>query len=91
MPEAIRLVSQAHGISTRQARRYVELAQERGHRVEVPEPKQVFTVKLSKSLVQRLREVARKRQCSLSSLVEAALEAHLDPRRARPRGGGAAR
>ena len=89
MPEVIRLVADAHGISPRQARRYVERAQERGHQVEVPEPKQVFTVKLSESLVQRLRDAARERECSLGSLVERALEVHLDPRRARPRGGGA--
>ena len=88
VPEVIRLVSDAHGISPRQARRYVEVARERGHRVEVPEPKQVFTVKLSESLVQRLRETARERQCSLSSLVEGALEAHLDPLRPGPPGGG---
>ena len=91
VPEVIRLVSDAQGISARQARRYVELAQERGHQVEIPEPKQVFTVKLSKSLVQRLKEAARQQQCTLSSLVEQAIEAHLDLQRAGPRGGGAAR
>ena len=87
MSEAIQLVSDTHGISARQARRYVELAQEHGHRVEIPEPKQVFTVKLSKSLVQRLKDAARERQCTLSSLVERAIEAHLDPQRAGPHGG----
>ena len=87
VPEAIRLVSESHGLSSRQARRYVELAQERGHRVEIPEPKQVFTVKLPKSLLQRLREAASEQQCTLSSLVQRALEALLDPQRAGPRGG----
>lgn len=91
MPEAIQLVSDKHGISPRQARRYVELAQAHGHQVEIPEPKQVFTVKLSKSLVQRLKGAARERQCTLSSLVERAIEAHLDPQRTGLRGGGATR
>ncbi len=91
MPEAIQLVAEEHGISPRQARRYVVLAQEHGHQVEIPEPKQVFTVKLSKPLVQRLKGAARERQCTLSSLVERAIEAHLDPQRTGPQGGGATR
>ncbi len=91
MPEAIQFVSDKHGISPRQARRYVELAQEHGHQVEIPGPKQVFTVKLSESLVQRLKGAARERQCTLSSLVEQAIEAHLAPKRTGPRGGGATR
>ncbi len=89
MPEAIRQLAEASGISPRQARRYVEQAQEHGHRVEIPEPKQVFTVKLPHSLVQRLKEAAKKQRRTLSSLVEHAIEAHLDPQRAGPRGGGA--
>lgn len=91
MPEAIRQLSETFGLSSRQARRYVEHAQVYGHRVDVPEPKQVFTVKLSHSLVQRLKEAAKEQRRTLSSLVEQAIQAHLDSQRAGPRGGGATR
>lgn len=85
--EVIALLSNEYGISARQARRYLEQAQEHGRFVEIPESKQVFTVKLSNSLVQRLRETAREQKCTLSSLVEEALEVHLDARQAGRRGG----
>ncbi len=89
-PQAIQHLSEAFGISPRQARRYLDHAQEHGHRVDIPEPKQTFTVKLPSTLIQRLKETAKEQRCTLSSLVEHALEAHLvDPQRARPSGGGA--
>jgi DNA-binding transcriptional regulator LsrR (DeoR family) len=51
--EATKRLSRQHGISNRQARRYVEKAQKVGT-VEVPGPKLVFTVKLPEAIVQCL-------------------------------------
>lgn len=89
--EVIQLLSDTHGISPRQARRYAEQAQGFGRQVKVPEAKQVFTVKLSISLVQRLKETARERKSTLSSLVEQAIKADLSRPRTGPQGGGPAR
>ena len=89
VPEAIRDLAAEHGLSERQARRYVEQARERGT-VDVPGPKQVFTVKLSRTLVQRLKEYARARQRTLSSVVAQALDEFLGKKRAGPRGGRSA-
>lgn len=88
--EAIRRLADQHGISQRQARRYIERAGQRGP-VEVPGPKQVFTVKLPSALVGRLRGYARASQRTLSSLVAQALEEFLGKSRADPRGGRPAR
>ncbi len=76
VPESIQSLAQRHSISPRQARRYVVRAQDSGA-VEVPGPKQVFTVKLPQSLVRRLREYAQVRRTTLSALVARALEEFL--------------
>ncbi|HVT60649.1 MAG TPA: hypothetical protein VHR45_19905 [Thermoanaerobaculia bacterium] len=86
VPDAARQLGTRHRISERQARRYVEKARD-GGRVEVPEAKEVFTVKLSGTLVTRLKGYARQRQRTLSSLVAQALEEFLGKMRAGPRGG----
>lgn len=87
--EAIRSLAAQHRISERQARRYLEQARD-GGRVDVPGPKQVFTVKLSKSLVRRLKEYAQASQRTLSSIVAQALGEFLGKKRAGPRGGRSA-
>jgi DNA-binding transcriptional regulator LsrR (DeoR family) len=86
VPEAIGELAAQHGISERQARRYVEQARNRGT-VDVPGPKQVFTVKLPRTLVRRLKEYAQGSQRTLSSIVTQALDELLGKKRAGPRGG----
>lgn len=73
-------------LSSRQARRYVELARERGE-VAVPEAAVVFTVRLPGGLVARLRRRAAETGRTLSSLVAEAIE-HLLERDGQGRGGG---
>ena len=73
---AAQLVS-AHGISKRQAYRYLNEAQKQSQPVPVPARKIAFTVKLSEDLIARVRAQARRRGQSLSSLVAQALEAFL--------------
>ena len=90
VPEASRQLSLQHQISERQARRYVERARDVGT-VEVPGPKSVFTVKLTSTLVGRVKDYARASQRTLSSLVAQALEEFLGRMRAGPGGGGSAR
>lgn len=85
VPEAARQLGLQHQISERQARRYIDRARQVGS-VEVPEPKLVFTVKLSGALVGRVRGYAQVRQRTLSSIVAQALEEFLGGR-AGPRGG----
>lgn len=74
------------GVSTRQARRYVEQAALTGRR-PVPEDSVVFTVKLPASLATRVRERAARSQLPISALVAQALTEFLstgrgrDPRR----------
>ena len=86
LPDIAQRLSRRHGISERQARRYVDRARKLG-RVRVPAPKSVFTVKLPIDLIERLRESSRTQRETLSSLVTQALEEFLGRRRAGPRGG----
>ena len=74
------------GVSTRQARRYVEQAVSAGRR-EVPEESVVFTVKLPASLVARVRQKARTSGVTISALVAQALTDFLS----QGRGGRSAR
>jgi hypothetical protein len=69
---AARTMAGRYGVSVRQARRYVEQAMAAG-RVEVPEANVVFTVKLPGSLADQVREHARQRDTTLSSVVARAL------------------
>src|SRR5665811_880069 len=66
--EAVRQVAGQFELSGRQARRYVDLACERGA-VAVPEPAVVFTVRLPVGLVGRVRRHASATGRTLSSLV----------------------
>src|SRR5213594_4209551 len=84
--EASRQLAGRHQISERQARRYVELARDRGP-VEVPRAKIVFTVKLPIDLIRRVRQQARRSGQTISSLVAVALTEFLDRLRTGSRDG----
>ncbi len=60
------------GVSTRQARRYVDRASVTGRR-EVPEGSVVFTVKLPASVAARVRGRAQSSGVTISALVTEAL------------------
>jgi len=87
VPTVLRALVQRYQVSLRQARRYVEVAQEHPQGVPVPEPTVVFTVKLPVGLVRRVRTRARSAGSSLSALVTRALEDWLERVRPGPRGG----
>lgn len=72
--EAARRLSRAHGISERQAYRYVQRAEASAAPVAIPEEKIVFTVKLPRSLIRRVRRTARQRGGEISAWVAAALQ-----------------
>jgi len=78
--EAAEQLSARFGISKRQAYRYVQRAQVHGRQVVIPEPKTAFTVKLSDTLIRRLRAYAKSRGNSLSEIVTRALETFLSKR-----------
>jgi hypothetical protein len=72
--EAARRLARSHGISARQAHRYVQIAQDRAAPVSIPEEKAVFTVKLPRSLIRRVRRTARQRGGEISAWVADALQ-----------------
>jgi predicted DNA-binding transcriptional regulator YafY len=78
--EVAEQLSARFGISKRQAYRYVQQAQLHGRKVLIPEPKTAFTVKLSDTLIQRLRAYAKSSGRSLSEVVTRALETFLSKR-----------
>jgi hypothetical protein len=84
----LRTLARRYRVSPRQARRYVEAAQQHPQGVPVPEPTVVFTVKLPASLARRLRALARTTGVSLSALVTRGLDDWLQRVRPGPRGGG---
>jgi hypothetical protein len=65
------------GVSTRQAARYVQAAQQQSGPLPVLERKDVFTVKLPMSLIHRVRREARAQDRLISDWVAEALEKHL--------------
>jgi len=65
------------GVSTRQAARYVRSAQQQSVPLPIPEAKDVFTVKLPKSLIRRVRQRARAQAQPISDWVAQALEGQL--------------
>lgn len=75
--DVVRALQAEHGLSERQARRYVNAAIERPGGLVVPERTAVFTVRLAPSLIARLRVVARSRNVSLSATVAEAVERYL--------------
>ncbi len=84
--DAVHGLQVEHGLSERQARRYVTVAVARPEGITVPERSTVFTVRLAPSLVAGLRRLARSRGQTLSAATADAVRAHLD--RARERHGG---
>jgi hypothetical protein len=85
--EVVRALEAEHGLSERQARRYVNVAIERPGGVVVPERTAVFTVRLAPSLIVGLRERARSSGRSLSATLAEAVGLYLD--RAHEHGGKA--
>jgi len=65
------------GVSARQAARYVQAAQQQSAPLSIPEDKDVFTVKLPKSLIRRVRQRARAQDRPISDWVAQALEEQL--------------
>jgi hypothetical protein len=86
--DAVRALQAEHGLSERQARRYVNAALARPEGVVVPERTAVFTVRLTPSLIAGLRRHARSRGQTLSATVAEAVRSHLE---AHERRGGKAR
>jgi predicted DNA-binding transcriptional regulator YafY len=82
LPQAAEHLALACSISRRQAYRYLEQAQQLKRPVPVGDTKVSFTVKLSRSLVDRLRTYAASTGLTLSEIVSRALLAVLH------RGGG---
>ena len=74
--EAARVLAGRFAVSARQARRYIDQAAA-GGRVEVPDARVVFTVKLPAALVVRVRAHAREAGVTISALVAQALEEFL--------------
>lgn len=75
--ESITVLAGRFGVSTRQARRYVDRARATGP-VAVPERTVVFTVKLPRSVAIRVRTRAHETQTTISALVTDALTSYLD-------------
>ena len=87
--DAVRALQAEHGLSERQARRYVNAATATPDGVLVPERTAVFTVRLAPSLVAGLRRRAESRGQTLSATVSEAARLYLD--HVHERSGGKAR
>jgi predicted DNA-binding transcriptional regulator YafY len=83
LPEAVEQMVRDCSISPRQAYRYLQQAQRLKRPLPVGDAKIAFTVKLSRSLVERVRAHAAATGVSLSEVVSRALVALLDRRRGR--------
>ena len=84
--DAAVMLAARFGVSTRQARRYVDQASSTGRR-EVPESSVVFTVKLPASVAARVRGRAQASGVTISALVTQALTEFIAGGRGRgPRG-----
>jgi hypothetical protein len=73
LPEAVSELARTHSISHRQAYRYLQQAQRLRARVAIGDPKIAFTVKLSRTLVDRLRAYASSTGLTLSDIVSRAV------------------
>lgn len=76
--DAVRALQVEHGLSERQARRYVNAALDRPEGVVVPERTAVFTIRLAPSLIAGLRRQAHSRGLTLSATVAEAARLYLD-------------
>lgn len=83
LPEAVERLAHDCAISPRQAYRYLQQAQRLKKPVPVTDAKSAFTVKLSRSLIQRVRSYASARELSISEVVSRALLALLPGGRGR--------
>jgi predicted DNA-binding transcriptional regulator YafY len=84
--DAASVLATRFGVSTRQARRYVDQAAA-GGRLVVPQTSVVFTVKLPPALVTRVRRRAARSGVTISALVAEALTEFLSAQHRRgPRG-----
>lgn len=83
LPDAAEQLARRRALSKRQAYRYLERAQQMKGPVPVGDPKIAFTVKLSRRLVQRLRQYAASTGLSLSEIVSRAVMAILTRGRGR--------
>jgi hypothetical protein len=89
---AVRALQVEHGLSERQARRYVRAAQQAPGGVAVPERTAVLTVRLPASLIARLRAVAAASGRGVGSTASEALLVgleHVERGRSARRGGAA--
>ena len=84
--DAVRALQAEHGLSERQARRYVNAAQMTPDGMAVPERTAVFTVRLAPSLIAGLRERAGSSGQTLSAATAEAVSAYLDHAHERQRG-----
>jgi hypothetical protein len=87
VPAVLRRLARHYQVSSRQARRYVDVAQQHPQGLPVPELTVVLTVKVPGSLVRRLRACARSTGLSLSAIVTRALDNWLKRMRPGPPGG----
>ena len=76
--EVVRRLARAYRISTRQAHRYVRMAQDTPIPAPVPESKAVFTVKLPRRLIGQVRRRARKGSVAIGDWVAVALREALE-------------
>jgi hypothetical protein len=83
LPDAVERLAHDCSISPRQAYRYLQQAQRLKEPVPVGESKLAFTVKLPRSLIQRVRLYASVKRLSISEVVNRALLALLPRRRGR--------
>ena len=77
LADVVRALRAEHGLSERQARRYVNAAREMPDGLAVPERTAVFTVRLAPSLIAGLRRHADSRGQTLSATVAEAVKLYL--------------
>ena len=75
--EVVSALSARFDLSSRQAHRYLQRAQEASRPLSPPEAKEAFTVKLPKGLIQEVRLAARQRKLRISDLTAKALRGFL--------------
>jgi hypothetical protein len=81
LPEAMRRLSRAFGLSARQAYRYLEEASQLDRPVEVTEATVPITLKLPPHIVELLRKHARSHGLTMGTIVTDALQAFLGVRK----------
>ena len=75
--DAAREMMQSQGLSRQQAYRYLAAAQKLSAPVAVPDSKATLTVRISKRLLQAVRQWVRDDGCTLSDFVGRALEGEI--------------